>query len=181
MIDEVRPGCQALEHVVLPRHARLGQAAHRRLARRRSRPRRALSGRSDSTTRSTSSTRSGTTGSPKGATLSHHNILNNGYFVGECCGYTEADRVCIPVPFYHCFGMVMGNLGCTTHGACDGAPGAALRARPRARGGAGRALHERSTASPRCSSPSWRSRTSTASTCPACAPGSWPARRARSR
>jgi fatty-acyl-CoA synthase len=61
---------------------------------------------------------SGTTGFPKGATLSHHNILNNGYFVGEGCGYTAADRVCVPVPFYHCFGMVMGNLGCTTHGAC---------------------------------------------------------------
>ena len=61
---------------------------------------------------------SGTTGFPKGATLSHHNILNNGYFVAEACGYSEADRVCIPVPFYHCFGMVMGNLGCVTHGAC---------------------------------------------------------------
>jgi fatty-acyl-CoA synthase len=61
---------------------------------------------------------SGTTGFPKGATLSHHNILNNGYFVGEGCRFTEADRVCIPVPYYHCFGMVMGNLGCTTHGAC---------------------------------------------------------------
>ena len=61
---------------------------------------------------------SGTTGFPKGATLSHHNILNNGYFVGELCNYTEQDRVCIPVPFYHCFGMVMGNLGSTTHGAC---------------------------------------------------------------
>ncbi|SMD26818.1 AMP-binding protein [Kibdelosporangium aridum] len=61
---------------------------------------------------------SGTTGFPKGATLSHHNILNNGFFVGEGCGYTEADRVCIPVPFYHCFGMVMGNLACTSHGAC---------------------------------------------------------------
>ena len=60
---------------------------------------------------------SGTTGFPKGATLSHTNILNNGYFVGEVCRYTEADRVCIPVPFYHCFGMVMGNLACTTHGA----------------------------------------------------------------
>jgi fatty-acyl-CoA synthase len=60
---------------------------------------------------------SGTTGFPKGATLSHRNILNNGYFVGELCGYTEVDRVCIPVPFYHCFGMVMGNLACTTHGA----------------------------------------------------------------
>src|SRR5438270_5385551 len=61
---------------------------------------------------------SGTTGFPKGATLSHHNILNNGFFVGELCAYTEADRVCIPVPFYHCFGMVLGNLACTTHGAC---------------------------------------------------------------
>jgi len=60
---------------------------------------------------------SGTTGFPKGATLSHHNILNNGYFVGEGCRYDERDRVCIPVPFYHCFGMVMGNLGCTSHGS----------------------------------------------------------------
>jgi fatty-acyl-CoA synthase len=61
---------------------------------------------------------SGTTGFPKGATLSHHNILNNGYFVGELCGYTEQDRICVPVPFYHCFGMVMGNLASTSHGAC---------------------------------------------------------------
>ena len=60
---------------------------------------------------------SGTTGFPKGATLSHRNILNNGFFVGEACRYTPADRVCLPVPFYHCFGMVMGNLACTTHGS----------------------------------------------------------------
>ncbi len=60
---------------------------------------------------------SGTTGYPKGATLSHRNILNNGYFVTELQGFTDADRLCIPVPFYHCFGMVMGNLGCTSHGA----------------------------------------------------------------
>jgi fatty-acyl-CoA synthase len=60
---------------------------------------------------------SGTTGFPKGATLSHHNILNNGFFIGEGCRYSEDDRVCIPVPFYHCFGMVLGNLACTTHGA----------------------------------------------------------------
>ncbi|MEU6218847.1 AMP-binding protein [Streptomyces sp. NPDC047022] len=61
---------------------------------------------------------SGTTGFPKGATLSHHSILNNGYFVGEMVAYTEQDRICIPVPFYHCFGMVMGNLAATSHGAC---------------------------------------------------------------
>ncbi len=61
---------------------------------------------------------SGTTGFPKGATLSHRNILNNGFFVGEMIHYSEQDRVCIPVPFYHCFGMVMGNLACTSHGAC---------------------------------------------------------------
>jgi fatty-acyl-CoA synthase len=60
---------------------------------------------------------SGTTGFPKGATLSHHNILNNGYFVGHLLGYTEDDRVCVPVPFYHCFGMVMGNLGATSNGS----------------------------------------------------------------
>ena len=60
---------------------------------------------------------SGTTGFPKGATLSHRNILNNGFFVGEQIGLTPEDRVCIPVPLYHCFGMVMGNLGCLTHGS----------------------------------------------------------------
>src|SRR5215213_387884 len=69
---------------------------------------------------------SGTTGFPKGATLSHHNILNNGYFVAELCEYTEADRVCLPVPFYHCFGMVMGNLGAVTHGACIVIPAGAF-------------------------------------------------------
>ena len=69
---------------------------------------------------------SGTTGFPKGATLSHHNILNNGFFVTETIGFTADDRLCIPVPFYHCFGMVMGNLGCTTHGACMVIPGPAF-------------------------------------------------------
>ncbi len=67
---------------------------------------------------------SGTTGFPKGATLSHVNILNNGFFTGEMCRYTSEDRVCIPVPFYHCFGMVLGNIACTTHGATIVVPGA---------------------------------------------------------
>ncbi|MFF4342171.1 AMP-binding protein [Kitasatospora sp. NPDC001540] len=71
---------------------------------------------------------SGTTGFPKGATLSHRNILNNGYFVGELCGYTERDRICLPVPFYHCFGMVMGNLAATSHGACTVIPAPAFDA-----------------------------------------------------
>ncbi len=69
---------------------------------------------------------SGTTGFPKGATLSHHNLLNNGFFIGEVLGYSERDRVCIPVPFYHCFGMVIGNLACTSHGACMVVPGEAF-------------------------------------------------------
>jgi fatty-acyl-CoA synthase len=71
---------------------------------------------------------SGTTGFPKGATLTHRNILNNGYFVGEHCRYTERDRVCVPVPFYHCFGMVMGNLACTSHGAAIVVPAPAFDA-----------------------------------------------------
>ncbi len=66
---------------------------------------------------------SGTTGFPKGATLSHSNILNNAFFVGEACAYTDADRVCIPVPLYHCFGMVLGTLACTTHGSAIILPG----------------------------------------------------------
>jgi fatty-acyl-CoA synthase len=66
---------------------------------------------------------SGTTGFPKGATLSHHNILNNGHFIAGTLRYTEDDRVCVPVPFYHCFGMVIGNLACMTRGACVVVPG----------------------------------------------------------
>jgi fatty-acyl-CoA synthase len=114
MIDEVRPRCAGLRQVVL-----LGSAEWDALA--------SASGDRDELARVQASLSpddpiniqytSGTTGFPKGATLSHHNIVNNGFFVGSLCGYTEDDRVCIPVPFYHCFGMVMGNLGCTTHGA----------------------------------------------------------------
>src|SRR6202522_3738703 len=66
---------------------------------------------------------SGTTGFPKGATLSHHNILNNGFFVGEAMKLTPEDKLCIPVPLYHCFGMVLGNLACTTHGTAMVYPG----------------------------------------------------------
>jgi len=66
---------------------------------------------------------SGTTGAPKGATLTHHNILNNGFFIGEAMRLTSADRLCIPVPLYHCFGMVLGNLACITHGATMVYPG----------------------------------------------------------
>jgi fatty-acyl-CoA synthase len=66
---------------------------------------------------------SGTTGSPKGATLTHHNILNNGFFIGEAMKLTDKDRLCIPVPLYHCFGMVLGNLACVTHGAAMVYPG----------------------------------------------------------
>ena len=66
---------------------------------------------------------SGTTGFPKGATLSHHNLLNTGFFIGEQLAYTPNDRVCIPVPLYHCFGMVIGNLACSTHGSCMVLPG----------------------------------------------------------
>jgi len=71
---------------------------------------------------------SGTTGAPKGATLSHHNILNNGYLIGEIMAYTEKDRIAVPVPFYHCFGMVIGNLASTSHGSCVLVPGEAFDA-----------------------------------------------------
>jgi fatty-acyl-CoA synthase len=119
MIEQVRPDCAALDRVVLLESAQwtelLGAAGHRSsgglaaLA--------AASASLDPDDPINIQYTSGTTGFPKGATLSHHNILNNGFFVGELCGYTEADRICIPVPFYHCFGMVMGNLAATSHGA----------------------------------------------------------------
>ena len=115
MIAEVRPRCPELKTVVLlgsPQWQALSETG-RRLDR----------GALDTIELDTDDPiniqyTSGTTGFPKGATLSHHNILNNGFFVGELCNYTEADRICIPVPFYHCFGMVMGNLAATSHGAC---------------------------------------------------------------
>ncbi|MFC0451111.1 AMP-binding protein [Rhodococcus jostii] len=125
MIEEVRPECPDLEMVVLlgsaewSRLASDGMAAHAADPSLLPAAQAALSADDPINIQYTS----GTTGFPKGATLSHHNILNNGYFVGELCHYTENDRVCIPVPFYHCFGMVMGNLACTTHGATMVIPG----------------------------------------------------------
>ncbi|MER7761652.1 AMP-binding protein [Streptomyces sp. NPDC097619] len=116
MIEEVRPRCPELDHVVtldgplwrgLLERGRAADPAELAAAQA------VLSPDDPINIQYTS----GTTGFPKGATLSHHNILNNGYFVGELLHYTEEDRVCIPVPFYHCFGMVMGNLACTSHGA----------------------------------------------------------------
>ncbi|MCD2191193.1 AMP-binding protein [Actinomycetospora soli] len=113
MIEQVRPNCAALETVIItdsPEWTALfvtGDVSRVRAVQAE------LSADDPINIQYTS----GTTGFPKGATLSHHNILNNGYFVGRLCGYTEIDRVCIPVPFYHCFGMVMGNLACTSSGA----------------------------------------------------------------
>ena len=124
---------------------------------------------------------SGTTGFPKGATLSHHNILNNGYFVGEGCGYTEADRVCIPVPLYHCFGMVLGNLACTTHGAAMVLPAPGFEPRRHARGGRRGTVHEPVRRADDVHRRARARRLRRRSTCRRCGPGSWPARRARSR
>jgi fatty-acyl-CoA synthase len=123
MIEEVRPSCPALERVVLFDTPEWDELA---------------AGPGDGGTLPALDAdepiniqyTSGTTGFPKGATLSHHNILNNGFFIGERCRYSEADRVCIPVPFYHCFGMVLGNLSCTTHGACMVIPGPAFEPEP---------------------------------------------------
>ncbi|WP_345353648.1 AMP-binding protein, partial [Rhodococcus olei] len=119
MIEQVRPRCPDLESVILlagedwQRLLADGAAAHAADPAVLAAAQAGLSADDPINIQYTS----GTTGFPKGATLSHHNILNNGYFVGELCHYTQADRVCIPVPFYHCFGMVMGNLACTSHGA----------------------------------------------------------------
>lgn len=116
MVDEVRPDAAALEHVLFldtgdwdDLESRAGDVPAGRLRARMS----TLASNEPINIQYTS----GTTGFPKGATLSHRNILNNGFFVTELINLRSGDRLCIPVPFYHCFGMVMGNLGCTTHGA----------------------------------------------------------------
>ena len=114
MITEVRPRCPDLEQVVL-----LGTPEWQALLETGKKADKTSSTRSELSADEPINIQytSGTTGFPKGATLSHHNILNNGFFVGELCRYTAEDKICIPVPFYHCFGMVMGNLAATTHGA----------------------------------------------------------------
>lgn len=116
MIEEVRPSCPELQFTALlggPLWTSLLERGRRGDPAELARAQAALSPDDPINIQYTS----GTTGFPKGATLSHHNILNNGFFVGELCHYTEQDRVCVPVPFYHCFGMVMGALACTSHGA----------------------------------------------------------------
>ncbi|SES33239.1 fatty-acyl-CoA synthase [Streptomyces sp. yr375] len=117
MVEEVAPGCPGLERAVYLGGEEWAALLHRgRLASpdRLAEAQRELSPDDPINIQYTS----GTTGFPKGATLSHRNILNNGYFVGELLGYGEEDRICVPVPFYHCFGMVLGNLASTSHGAC---------------------------------------------------------------
>ncbi|MFD7584760.1 AMP-binding protein [Kitasatospora sp. NPDC059811] len=121
MIEEVRPGCPELERRVLigsPDWDALLAAGRRADPNLLAQRQRELTPDDPINIQYTS----GTTGFPKGATLSHHNILNNGYFVGELLNYTEQDRICVPVPFYHCFGMVMANLAAISHGACTVIP-----------------------------------------------------------
>ncbi|MEV8374707.1 AMP-binding protein [Kribbella sp. NPDC056861] len=125
MVDEVRPDCAALEAVVYigtPDWDAVVEAAAQVTQEQLDERAAQLSFDDPINIQYTS----GTTGFPKGATLSHHNILNNGFFVTETIGFGPDDRLCIPVPFYHCFGMVMANLGCTTHGACMVIPGPAF-------------------------------------------------------
>ncbi len=128
MVDEVRGECEALERVVFigtDDWAALLEAGE-------SQPADAVPGRLATQSPADAINiqyTSGTTGYPKGATLSHRNILNNGYFVTGLINFTDADRLAIPVPFYHCFGMVMGNLGCTSHGATMVIPAPAFDAK----------------------------------------------------
>jgi fatty-acyl-CoA synthase len=114
MIEEVRAECPALQAVVLLGSERWESAASAKVDADALAERAATLSFDDPINIQYTS---GTTGFPKGATLSHHNILNNGFFVGRLLDYSEQDRVCVPVPFYHCFGMVMGNLGATSNGA----------------------------------------------------------------
>ena len=115
MITAVRPNCPELRHVVL-----IGSPKWLELAGRQGDP--AVLAAIEATLAPQDAINiqytSGTTGNPKGATLSHHNIVNNAYLLGGLCSYTEHDRICVPVPLFHVFGMVIGNLGATSRGAC---------------------------------------------------------------
>ena len=170
MIDEVRGDCPRSGRRRLHRHPDWVDAGgRRRVGQRR--------GRSPSARRRSIfddpiniQYTSGTTGFPKGATLSHHNILNNGYFVARTQDWTEDDRVCVPVPFYHCFGMVMGNLGAVTHGACIVIPGPGFRAGRHAARGRRGALHRAVRRTDHVHRGAGRSDVRATTTCPACAP-----------
>ncbi|HKP43925.1 AMP-binding protein [Mycobacterium sp.] len=122
MVDEVRPDAPALKNVVFLGTDDWGDLKRRAETVTDDELRRRMAALSNAEPINIQYT-SGTTGFPKGATLSHRNILNNGFFVTELINLGPGDRLCIPVPFYHCFGMVMGNLGCTTHGATMVIPG----------------------------------------------------------
>ena len=122
MVDEVRPDAPALKNVVFLGADDWGDLKRRAETVTDDELRRRMAALSNAEPINIQYT-SGTTGFPKGATLSHRNILNNGFFVTELINLGPGDRLCIPVPFYHCFGMVMGNLGCTTHGATMVIPG----------------------------------------------------------
>ncbi len=117
MVDEVRAETPRTAGGDLPRHRRLARSGRAKQTPCAVDELRARLASLDNNQPINIQYTSGTTGFPKGATLSHRNILNNGYFTTELINFGPDDRLCIPVPFYHCFGMVMGNLGCTSHGA----------------------------------------------------------------
>ena len=132
-------------------------------------------------TRSTSSTPRAPPATPRARRCAHRNILNNGFFVTELINFTARGPAGIPVPFYHCFGMVMGNLGCTTHGATMVIPAPGFDPALTLQAVAGRALHRRVRRADDVHRDAEPPRLRRRTTCRRCAPGSWPARSARSR
>ena len=180
MVDEVRPQCEALREVIF-----LGTDDWDDLERRADDVaeddlRTRMAGLTNTDPINIQYT-SGTTGFPKGATLSHRNILNNGFFVTDLINLGPDDRLCIPVPFYHCFGMVMGNLGCTTHGATMVIPAPGFDPGFDARGGRKGAMHRRLRRADDVHRDARPPRLRQAATCRRCGPASWRARCAPSR